>query len=233
VRLCCNCSMKKTAFGALPATLILVLIAYLCKGESERPRILRPLDESVVPAGPLEIALIVPRGAAPPSVMLDGQKLDISSHFSPPKEGASPSPASGLFLPPAVVIVCSLHPGLHELRAGDTTVRFFVRDEKGGNVPPAKWPHYTPHPPPPADAVTCTSCHKLNNQKRFVNMNTAFSLEKPSGCFDCHDRSEFNLTHKHRYETLAFCQMCHDPHGATSDHLLKMPADNACTLCHE
>jgi len=227
--------MKLKAFAAIACMFILTLGSYLAPGESDPPRILRPPDKSVLPSGLLEIAVIVPSGREPPPIVLDGEKLKLSSPPSSASGEASASPRSarGVFLPPAIVVVRSLSPGTHTLSAGEATVQFFVCDEKGKQRPPSGWSRYIAHPPAGSNAPTCVGCHELSEKQHFVNMNTAFSLEKPLGCFDCHERSEFNLTHNHRYESLAFCQMCHDPHGATGDHLLRLPERKACTLCHE
>ena len=226
--------MRTKAVAAL-CIFAVMLATYLAPGEDNPPRILRPLDKSVLPFGLVEFAVIVPSGNEPPPIVLDGQKLTLSSPSSSgTNENSPPSPSNdGVFFPPAIVVIRSLSPGLHTLSAGETTVQFFVRDEEGKKTPPSEWPSYVPHPPAGSEGMTCVACHELSEKRRFVNMNAAFSLEKPSGCFDCHERLEFNLTHNHRYESLAFCQMCHDPHGATADHLLKIPQKKACTLCHE
>ena len=227
--------MKRIAFVALGVGFAFALCGYLATGESEAPRILRPLDKSVLPFGPVEIAVIVLPGSDPPPILLDKKKLELSLRpRSDSDEGSASSPSgSGVFLAPALVVVCSVSPGSHTLSAGGTTVQFFLRDEEGKKVPPGGWLPYAPHPPAGAKEITCVDCHTLSEGRRFVNMNSEFSLEKPSGCFDCHERSEFNLTHNHRYESLAFCQMCHDPHGATGEHLLRIPKEKACSLCHD
>ncbi len=227
--------MKRKSFVALACVLIFVFGMYPAPGESDPPRILRPVDRTVLSSGLVEIAVVVPSGEELPSIVVDGQKLKLSSALLSAKGEGSASPPSGdcAFLPPALVIVRSFSPGLHKLSAGPASVQFFVRDEKGKEIPPSGWSHYVAHPPAGSGGVTCVGCHELSEKHRFVNMNDAFFLEKPLGCFDCHERSEFNLTHNHRYEALAFCQMCHDPHGATGEHLLKLPKKKACTLCHE
>jgi len=227
--------MRREAFATLAWISVFLLGADPAPEESQEPRVLRPLDRTVLAPGPVEIAVIVAPGGSAPPILLDGKRLAISS--SPPSKAqeisSSPQRRDGVFLPPALVFVRSLSPGLHKLSVGETKVEFFVCDEKGNVTATSDWPRYTAHPPAGTDALTCIACHQLSKERLFVNMNTAFSLEKPTGCFDCHERSEFNLTHNHRYESLAFCQMCHDPHGATRDHLLKMPQKKACALCHE
>lgn len=224
--------MKRRIAGALCGILLCVLAGYLAQGENGQARILRPLDKSVLAPGPVEIAVVVPPGTDLPPITLDGQKL------VPPllsKEKVSPGErlANGVFHPPAFVVVRSPSPGLHEFRAGNSALQFFVRDMEGKKSPPKEWLDYAPHPPADPRSVTCAACHELGDDGRFTNMTSAFSMEKPTRCFDCHDRSEFSLTHTHRYETLAFCQMCHDPHGASGEHLLKIPQKKACTLCHD
>jgi len=227
--------MRMKVIAALACIFVLTVAAYFAAGQSDSPRILRPLDKSVVPSGLVEIAVIVPSGTEPPPIVLDGRKLKLPSPQSSgeEKDSASRQSSDVFFLPPAVVVVRSLPPGLHRLSAGETSVEFFVRDEKGKESPPRGWSRYIAHPPAGSGGVTCAACHELSEKRRFLNMNSVFSLEKPLGCFDCHERPEFNLTHNHRYESLAFCQMCHDPHGATGDHLLRIPEKKACALCHD
>lgn len=195
-------------------------------------RILRPPDRSVLPSGPLEIAVAIPSGAEHTVVTLDGQELKPSAL---PRTERVPAHAlaKGIWLPPVLIVIRSLSPGPHKLSAGDTTVQFFVCDENGNKTPPGQWSRYRAHPPPRSREVTCIACHKLSDQQRFTDMDSAFSRAKPSACFNCHDRGNINLRHAHSFESLAFCQLCHDPHGSSDDKLLKMPAAKACTLCHE
>ncbi len=225
--------MKTKALRGTSAVVVLAFTLSFCVGEGESPRILRPLDKSVLPPGPTEIAMVIPPSTAPLFITLDGEKLTVPS-CSAGVESARftlQQLATGVYLPPAFVLVRSLSPGSHELRVGGATSRFFVREEDDKTAPPKDWPQYTPHPPPTANGVTCSTCHALDKEQRFTNM--AASIEIPITCFDCHERSEFSLIHNHRYESIALCQMCHDPHGATADHLLKMPQKKACTLCHD
>lgn len=217
------------------AVSLLTLAAYLARGENQQAHVLRPLDKSVLPCGPVEIAVIVPDGTDLPRLVLDGEHLPISSSPATAKGESSPlkRPPSAVFLPPAYVTTRTLSPGLHKLSVGKTIVQFFVTDKEGKRVPPTHWRAYVAHPPAPVEGASCTACHELSEQRRFTNMTTTFSLEKPSTCFDCHAQPDFKLTHNHRYESLAFCQMCHDPHGGTDAQLLKLPQKEACTLCHE
>lgn len=216
--------MKTRLLLALAALAVGMQYAHRLLGEGEDARILRPVDKSILPFGPVEMAVLVSPDSKPPAILLDGETLQLS------KQDLS----KGVFIPPAVIIVRELSPGSHELRAGKTVVRFFVRDEKGETTPPKGWSPYTSHPPVLSEAVTCTACHELGKRQRFTNMNSAFSLEEPTGCFVCHEETAFKVTHNHNYKPLAFCQMCHDPHGHTADgKLLKLSKEKACTLCHE
>ncbi len=224
--------MVKT-LATLSAVVLATLAACLSLGENDQVRVLRPPDKSVFPSGSVEIAVIVPSGTESPPIALDGQPLKLSLSLPQKEKSSRRRSGTGVFLPPASIIVRSLCPGLHRLRVGDATTEFFICDAEGKLSPPEGWSLYTPHPPPAKDDITCTACHELTERQNFTNMNKSSSMEAPSACFDCHERSEFSLTHNHRYESLAFCQMCHDPHGASRDHLMRIPKEKACTLCHD
>ncbi len=214
---------------------VCVCALYLARAENGSVRILRPLDKSVVGPGPVEIAVIVSPSGGLPTVVLDGEKLRLSGPPGGPDKNAAKSGAlaHGVFEPPAFVLVRRLSPGIHELRAGDAGVKFFVCDEEGKNVPLKDWLRYIAHPPADEKTVSCVGCHELAKDGRFTNMTSAFSMEKPTRCFECHNPNELSLTHRHRLDPLAFCQMCHEPHGSAAEHILKMPAEKACTLCHD
>jgi len=230
-----NRTMKPKAVGTLCVVSTCSLLLHFLSAQSQPVRILRPLDKSVVGPGPVEIALVVPLGAGQETILLDGEKLPFPKGPDSPAKNTEKPPrlADGLYHPPALVLVRPLSPGLHEVRFGEAKAQFFVCDDEGKKVPPKDWQRYIPHPPADLKTLTCAACHGLAEDGRFTNMTSAFSLEKPERCFDCHDPNEFSLTHRHRLEPLAFCQMCHDPHGATADHILKMTPEKACTLCHE
>ena len=76
-------------------------------------------------------------------------------------------------------------PGLHSLalvwEGGKKEVHFFV-----GPNPPAGFQPFRQHPP--IAGVQCTQCHGLSRSGRFMFKG---------GCFDCHQRDNFDKVHTH------------------------------------
>ena len=105
-----------------------VLVAAVCAGQ-----ILRPVDQTVLKAGPLSIIV---RGAG--ELRLDGKAL------------TAKQPASG-------VLTATVAPagGRHELTLGDQKLQFFV----GAAKAPAGWKPYRPHAP----AASCDTCHAVKD----------------------------------------------------------------------
>jgi predicted CXXCH cytochrome family protein len=105
---------------------------------ADEPRILRPVDQSVVAPGPLSI---VARGSAKSELRLDGKQL------------AATQPG-----PSALTAVAKLSPGLHELVLRDggseQKIQFLVQGAPGA---PAAWSPFRAHPP----AATCDACHAV------------------------------------------------------------------------
>lgn len=163
----------------------------------EGPRILRPLDRTVLKPGPLAI---IARGAG--ELRLDGKPL------------ATAQPA-----PEVVTATITPGPGLHELALGDRKLQFFV----GATKAPSGWKAYRPHPP----AATCETCHAVkdgawgfqavplstncfgcHDQKSFP-VGHAHNAEVLAECQLCHDphgsTEKFHL--KMPRETA--CKQCH------------------------
>jgi predicted CXXCH cytochrome family protein len=111
-------------------------------------------------------------------------------------------------------------PGLHSLmlvwEGGMKEVHFFV-----GPNPPAGFQLFHQHPPVPG--VQCTQCHSLSRSGRFVFKG---------GCFDCHQRDQFDGIHTHDPGVLERCGMCHNAHGSTVKADLLYSKEAACKLCH-
>jgi predicted CXXCH cytochrome family protein len=76
---------------------------------------------------------------------------------------------------------------------------------------------------PPVPGVQCTQCHSLSRSGRFVFKG---------GCFDCHQRDQFDGIHTHDPGVLERCGMCHNAHGSTVKADLLYSKEAACKLCH-
>jgi predicted CXXCH cytochrome family protein len=111
-------------------------------------------------------------------------------------------------------------PGVHSLvlvwEGGRKDVHFFV-----GPNSPAGFQPFHQHPPIPG--VQCTQCHGLSRSGRFVFKG---------GCFDCHQRGQFDGFHTHDPGVLERCGMCHNAHGSTVKADLLYSKEAACKLCH-
>jgi predicted CXXCH cytochrome family protein len=116
--------------------------------------------------------------------------------------------------------VVTAKPGLHSLalawEGGRKEAHFFV----GANAPNGFQP-FRQHPP--IAGVQCTQCHGLSRSGRFIFKG---------GCFDCHQRDNFDKIHTHDPGVLERCGMCHNAHGSTVKAHLLYSKDAACKLCH-
>jgi predicted CXXCH cytochrome family protein len=223
--------------------------------EEAGPRFIRPTSDSLVAAGWIEIAAVVPDGASSLTLTLDGRPL-ATKNVTLPSNGNSGSGATSMSLmiqigvreleagvrfSPAWVAVREVTPGNHELKLGPASVRFRAHDpavvDKATSeaLQATSTTLYVAHPKAMVGMVTCPSCHEMKRDAqppRFEDMS-ALSPQVPEVCFRCHDQARFLPTHAHRVEHLAFCQMCHDPHGANRLKLMKMPRQEVCKKCHE
>jgi DmsE family decaheme c-type cytochrome len=80
--------------------------------------------------------------------------------------------------------------------------------------------------------VSCSDCHKVH-----AGPDLTVRLEDMEGmCEGCHQQAqtEFALPSHHPiHEKRIFCVSCHDPHGTTSDVMLrKTGVKETCTQCH-
>lgn len=72
----------------------------------------------------------------------------------------------------------------------------------------------------------CEECHKVTEEDGKKILGFAGT----ENCRHCHkDLSN----HKHDMETLAKCNMCHDPHASVISKRLLNEKDKLCTQCHE
>ena len=220
------------------------------------PQFLRPTTDSLVAAGWLEIAVVVPDNPGSLSLTLDGQPIAVKPvALGPSTNSGAPATSAALLLPvdfaqltagvrfaPAWLAVREITPGNHELKLGSSSVRF--RAFAPGSVDKAtsealkatSTTLYAAHPMSLPGLVTCASCHNLNRDSKppaFDDMSTFLPPFTPDVCFRCHPQEKFLPTHTHRVEHLAVCQMCHNPHGSNRPKLMKMPRWDACKKCHE
>jgi len=80
--------------------------------------------------------------------------------------------------------------------------------------------------------VSCSECHKVH-----VGPDLTVRLEEmETMCESCHKQAkvEFSLPSHHPiHEKKVFCVSCHDPHGTTSEKMLrKETVKETCTQCH-
>jgi DmsE family decaheme c-type cytochrome len=80
--------------------------------------------------------------------------------------------------------------------------------------------------------VSCSDCHKIHaGPDLIVRPRDTYKI-----CFECHEdkRAEFSLPSHHPVrERKVICSDCHDPHGTTSESLLrKDTVKETCTMCH-
>jgi predicted CXXCH cytochrome family protein len=189
---------------ALPGSLAGLAITLLCfAADAPGPGFLRPLDETIAPAGPL---VVVARTAGKAELRLDG-KVVSASQPAPNVITATVNPA----------------PGSHELALGDQKIRFFVRTAANASSAPAGWGEFKTHPP----AATCETCHALKDGAWSLKTDPVADT-----CFGCHDAKPFPAIHSHNSEVLGECQMCHSAHGSTAKAHLKMKKELACKQCH-
>jgi predicted CXXCH cytochrome family protein len=184
--------------------LILALAALICFAEdAASPGFLRPYDQTIVPAGPLAI---VARAAGKAELKLDGKPL------------AASQPA-----PTALTATINPNPGRHELTlrngGAEQKIQFFVRSPAA----PQGWAEFKQHPP----AASCETCHAVKDGAWSFKTDVLADT-----CFGCPAAKQFPAIHSHNSETLADCQMCHNPHGSTVKAHLKMRKELACKQSH-
>ena len=176
-------------------------LSLLCfAGDAPGPGFLRPLDQTVVPAGPLSI---VARTAGNTELRVDGKAV------------AALQPA-----PNVLTATLNPTPGRHVLAIGDQTIHFFVGAAAGA---PQGWGEFKAHPP----AATCETCHAVkdgawafkseiladtcfgcHNAKQFPTIHTHNS-EILAECQMCHNpHGSAVKAHLKMKKDLA-CKQCH------------------------
>jgi predicted CXXCH cytochrome family protein len=85
-----------------------------------------------------------------------------------------------------------------------------------------KSPTYSIHKPFATEA--CKECHS----DRFQ-----LTTQDSSICLKCHEDQTSKLPKMHGPVAAAACLWCHSPHESAQAHLLKAPARQVCSQCHE
>jgi DmsE family decaheme c-type cytochrome len=89
--------------------------------------------------------------------------------------------------------------------------------------------------------VACTNCHTIHTEeqkvlKKDVNPVSLFKDNQTQVCFGCHPqiRAQILRVSSHPIqEGRVACTDCHNPHGSTTDHLLREETTNeTCYRCH-
>lgn len=241
------------------AWILLGLAVSPARGQEEAgPRFIRPADGTTVTAGLLEIAVLLPDPPGSLTLTLDGRAVAPKALALGSNSGSEPSGgstteslllrldpaqlAAGLKMAPVWVVVRNVAPGAHELTFGPARVRFQATTLRMADIDTTaafnstSGTLYSAHPMTVAGMLSCTACHQLNREAqppRFDDMSTITPPETPAVCFRCHPEGKFLPDHAHRVEHLQFCQMCHDPHGASRPKLMKVPRHAVCKKCHE
>jgi predicted CXXCH cytochrome family protein len=72
----------------------------------------------------------------------------------------------------------------------------------------------------------CVACH---------NREASFALLKPRTeiCLTCHEDKTRQYPYMHGPVAVGDCAECHDPHRSPLPHLLRMPVEKLCFLCHD
>lgn len=139
--------------------------------------------------------------------------------------------ATGLWL--SGIILCLVWSGCSIEKYYDTLTIFFdgvpnpearARAEAAGGITAdiRKSPTFTVHRPFADDA--CNACH-----------NESFQLSgQDSGlCIKCHADRTTEFPRMHGPVVAVACLWCHAPHESAEAHLLKKPARQVCSQCHE
>jgi predicted CXXCH cytochrome family protein len=176
----------------------------LCFAEDVGPAFLRPLNQTILPAGPLSI---VARTAGKAELRLDGNAIKGSQA-----------------VPNVLTATVNPGPGRHELALGEQKIQFFVRTAANASSVPPGWGEFKTHPP---GAAACDTCHAVKDGAWSFKSGVL-----ADSCFGCHNAKPFPVIHSHTSEVLAECQMCHSPHGSAVKAHLKMKKELACKQCH-
>lgn len=186
---------------------VLALAAGLAVGEpadDTKLRVLSPLDGSTV-TSPVDCVVRVALETAP-TLRVDGaeQEWTLSS---------GRARTARLEVPP----------GDHEVSVDDTTVRFTVtEDAEALDLSRA-------HLREGEGLEACKPCHEVTDGEA----SELGDVRQPDGCLECHSRTDFDLAHFHPLEPIRNCGECHALHGSARSGLLRAPAKELCSSCHD
>lgn len=198
----------------------------------QKARIVVPAAPCVLPPGPFDIVATVPsrdgasaRNAAD-ALTLDGQPLAVRQM------------RADWMSPEASVLVARPHleSGEHRLAIGASSLRVTVEKPSVSATRngPGRSLRFRHHPPLTGGqtSVDCQSCHPVT-QPAGTGEPILGQPKIPADCFGCHDKSNFELDHTHRLDSLSACTTCHDPHGGIGPRLLKGTPKKLCSACHD
>jgi DmsE family decaheme c-type cytochrome len=84
--------------------------------------------------------------------------------------------------------------------------------------------------------LTCTSCHAVHTGPGMATPSQLAHMTVEDTCAPCHKeqvRAEMKFSHHPLREAKMNCASCHNPHGTTSDHLIKgLTNKELCFNCH-
>jgi len=84
--------------------------------------------------------------------------------------------------------------------------------------------------------LTCTSCHAVHTGPGIAAPSQLTRMTVEDTCATCHKeqvRAEMKFSHHPLREAKMNCASCHNPHGTTSDHLIKgLTNKELCFNCH-
>jgi predicted CXXCH cytochrome family protein len=90
----------------------------------------------------------------------------------------------------------------------------------------------------PAVEMGCTVCHAALDTGAVPHKSTnkirlGLSADTPDLCYSCHDKKKFEGKDVHPPVAEGMCTMCHNPHAADYEHLLKSSIPGLCFQCHD
>ncbi|MGB7910727.1 MAG: DmsE family decaheme c-type cytochrome [Desulfobaccales bacterium] len=90
--------------------------------------------------------------------------------------------------------------------------------------------------PHDTNAITCVKCHAVHTGPGALVKNQLARMTVEDTCATCHKeqvRAEMKFSHHPLREGKMDCTSCHNPHGTTSDHLIRgLTNKELCFSCH-
>ena len=198
----------------MAATVLAVLTSAVAGTPDEKdaavaPRIMFPPDQALLLSGNFDVIV---RTTAKAELLVDGKPH-----------------AWEAFAPPIHVARLSLEPGRHVVQIDDQKREFVVALYADPHAGPPGWEPFKHHPIG-SEEDRCADCHETSRQ----NGKTAVGLLKSyKACFECHMKVDFDVAHCHPLEPLESCKNCHALHASSRQSLLRAPAKELCSKCHQ